>query len=192
MPSRSPSWAMAHTLCLMMLVWICLLQPALAAAQSMQHEEVIARQAPPPPSTNNGTGTHLLCSPFGACEPCPPDAMNEPFCQPFGNRRLMHCTNTTFVPAPAPGQSTESNATPPSHLTTLHPAGEVLAWESCGRIVAKERGDFYEFVACNVVFALIALGVLFFRSRRMQVNQARQLAARIGLIRGEGGRVMRQ
>lgn len=69
--------------------------------------------------------------------------------------------------------------------------GELPAWESCGRIVSKERADFYEFVACNVAFALIALGVLFFRSRRMQVNQARQLAARIGLIRGDGGRVFR-
>ncbi|KJA18751.1 hypothetical protein HYPSUDRAFT_916440 [Hypholoma sublateritium FD-334 SS-4] len=112
--------------------------------------------------------------------------MNEPFCRPFGNRRLMHCINTTFTPAHPPDGDSATGK-----LTTLHPDRETPAWESCGRIVGKERADFYEFVACNVVFALIALGVLFFRSRRMQLNQARQLAARIGLIRGDIGRVIR-
>lgn len=51
----------------------------------------------------------------------------------------------------------------------------------------RERADFYEFVACNVVFALISLCILFLRSRRLQLMQARQLAVRIGLIRADGG-----
>ena len=68
-----------------------------------------------------------------------------------------------------------------------------MAWESCGRIVEKERADFYEFVAVNAVFAAIALFVVFFRSRRLQMMHARQLAVRIGLIRGDGngGRLLR-
>ncbi len=98
----------------------------------------------------------------------------------------MHCINTTFIPTHPPDSDSASGK-----LTTLHPESETPAWESCGRIVGKERADFYEFVACNVVFALIALTVLFFRSKRMQLDQARQLAARIGLIRGDVGRVIR-
>ncbi|KAF8970148.1 hypothetical protein BDZ97DRAFT_1652691 [Flammula alnicola] len=174
----------------MILTWISLLQPVVAVRSV--NEGYISRQPPPPKNKDNDTGSHLLCTPFGACEPCPPEAMSEPFCQPFGNRRLMHCINSTFIPASPPHRPPMKSDNPPTnHLTTLHPEGEIPAWESCGRIVSKERADFYEFVACNVVFAIIALGVLFFRSRRMQMNQARQLAARIGLIRGEGGRVVR-
>lgn len=120
--------------------------------------------------------------------------MDEPFCQPFGNRRLMHCINGTFLRDPPQDTNPPPNeqSRRPSSASTLYPEGDLPAWESCGRIVPKERADFYEFVACNVAFAILALGVLFFRSRRMQVNQARQLAARIGLIRGEGGRIFRR
>lgn len=52
---------------------------------------------------------------------------NQPFCQPFGNRRLLHCK-------------------PSSHDTKAKQAGEVPAWEACGKVVAKERQDFWEFV----------------------------------------------
>jgi hypothetical protein len=110
----------------------------------------------------------------------------------------VHCVNAT---------ESHTTSAPPSHLTAVHheahdtnpppehdspehPAREILAWESCGRIVPKERADFYEFMACNLVFAILSLGVLFFRSRRLQMMQARQLAARIGLFR-EDGRVTR-
>lgn len=101
----------------------------------------------------------------------------------------MHCVNVTDHDSSSPGhpQSDPHNPhSPPSHDSQIHPAGEVLAWESCGRIVERERADFYEFVAVNVVFAIIAMGVLFFRSRRLELMQARQLAARIGLIRDDG------
>ena len=106
--------------------------------------------------------------------------MNQPFCQPFGNRRLMHCINSTS-PEHTPTKG------PIDHPNSPHPEGEILAWESCGRIPSNERADFYEFVACNVVFALISLCILFLRSRRLQLMQARQLAVRIGLIRDDGG-----
>ncbi|KAJ7512507.1 hypothetical protein B0H11DRAFT_1788644 [Mycena galericulata] len=117
----------------------------------------------------------LLCSPFGVCEPCPDDALNEPFCQPFGSRRLMHCVNAT-APPPVPLQDS-----PQAHSHE----GETLAWAACGRILAQERADFLEFVACNLLFAAVALFGVFSRSRRMRALQARQLAARIGLGRQE-------
>jgi hypothetical protein len=93
--------------------------------------------------------------------------MQEPFCQPFGNRRLLHCV----PPPPAPG----TPSTPPG--------AEIPAWESCGRIPTVERYDFFEFVACNVALAAVALGVLFVRSKRVQALQAGRLAARIGFGR---------
>lgn len=82
--------------------------------------------------------------------------------------------NSPFHPA-----ADTSQADPPLQ-------GENLAWESCGRIVSQERADFWEFVACNVFFAVFFLFILFARSKRLQALQARQLAARIGLIRGGG------
>jgi hypothetical protein len=66
---------------------------------------------------------------------------------------------------------------------TPHHQGEIVAWESCGRIVQQERADFWEFVACNALFSVAALVVLFLRSKRMKALQARQLAVRIGLVR---------
>ena len=53
--------------------------------------------------------------------------------------------------------------------------------------MTKERGDFYEFIACNLGIALLAVGVVFVRSKRLQAMQARQLAARIGLVRPTPG-----
>ncbi|EKM56509.1 uncharacterized protein PHACADRAFT_92789, partial [Phanerochaete carnosa HHB-10118-sp] len=145
----------------------------------------------------------LICVPFGTCEPCPESALHQPFCQPFGNRRLMHCIS-------APSSSPNSNAHPPQqdsrppsysqHDSTqpppplhdhapfdAHRGGETPAWESCGRIVPKERGDFYEFLACNLGIALVAIGAVFVRSKRLQAMHARQLAVRIGLVRPTPG-----
>jgi hypothetical protein len=61
--------------------------------------------------------------------------------------------------------------------------GEIPAWESCGRIPAVERYDFFEFIACNLALAALALGVLMVRARKAQQMQAGRLAARIGLGR---------
>ncbi|KAJ7201707.1 hypothetical protein GGX14DRAFT_464766, partial [Mycena pura] len=122
----------------------------------------------------------LLCTPSGECEPCPDDLIHEPFCQPFGSRRLMHCANGTAPIAIHTGRPPildDRADTPHSH------AGETLTWAACGRIVAQERADFVEFVACNVLFAALALFGVLTRARRMRLRQARQLAARIGLGR---------
>ncbi|KAF7334278.1 hypothetical protein MSAN_02389400 [Mycena sanguinolenta] len=139
---------------------------------------------------HNELPTDLICTPAGDCEPCPADYLQEPFCQPFGSRRLMHCANGTAPPIP------EHTAWPPildnRDTTTSIPraaeqphshTGETLAWAACGRIVRQERADFFEFVACNLLFAAFALFGVLTRSRRLRAIQARQLAARIGLGR---------
>ncbi|CAL1708885.1 unnamed protein product [Somion occarium] len=138
-------------------------------------------QHPQTGGVHNDT-TQLVCVPFGTCEPCPEDALHEPFCQPFGNRRLMHC-----YPASSPPPDSHSHPSNISHEPGSSHQGETPGWESCGRIVEKERADFYEFFACNLVIAAIAVFVVFARSRRLQAMQARQLAARIGLTRGTPG-----
>ncbi|KAF7306458.1 Pleiotropic drug resistance ABC transporter protein [Mycena indigotica] len=141
--------------------------------------------------------TGQLCTPAGECAACPPDLRKEPFCQPFGTRRLMHCANGT---APVPiSHSSSSNPFNFGHAPQLNDRafwssqteqapghsheGETLAWAPCGRSVAQERADFLEFVACNVIFAAVAVFGVVTRARRMQLMQARTLAARIGLGR---------
>ncbi|KAJ7636986.1 hypothetical protein FB45DRAFT_907951 [Roridomyces roridus] len=109
----------------------------------------------------------IVCTPFGPCEQCPADLLSEPFCQPFGTRRIMHCINTT------------SSAIDPPPIQAPH----TQAWAACGRVVTQERGDFLEFVGCNLLFAAVALFGVYSRSRRMRALQARQLAARISQIR---------
>ncbi|KAJ4468876.1 hypothetical protein J3R30DRAFT_1616826 [Lentinula aciculospora] len=161
----------------------------------------------------NGTHQELICIPFGECEPCPSDELDRPFCQPFGNRRLMHCHNASSSsyssssyyegsrislrpripppdrqhnPNPDSNSNHASSPRPPSRPSNK--IGETPAWESCGRIISRERADFYEFIACNVIFAIGALLVVYIRSRRLHALHARQLAARIGLIRNGGAR----
>ncbi|KAJ3793735.1 hypothetical protein GGU11DRAFT_691179, partial [Lentinula aff. detonsa] len=137
----------------------------------------------------NGTHQELICIPFGECEPCPLDELDKPFCQPFGNRRLMHCHNASFQSS----SYYDGSYRPPHHDSNsphrpLDKIGETPAWESCGRIISRERADFYEFMACNVLFAIGAILVVYIRSRRLHALHARQLAARIGLIRNGGAR----
>ncbi|KAJ3729856.1 hypothetical protein C8R42DRAFT_716112 [Lentinula raphanica] len=163
----------------------------------------------------NGTHQELICIPFGECEPCPPDELDKPFCQPFGNRRLMHCHNASTssfstssyheisdsplrprIPPPNRQHNSNSNPNPGSDHDSgsnsphrpLNKIGETPAWESCGRIISRERADFYEFIGCNVLFAIGAILVVYVRSRRLHALHARQLAARIGLIRNRTAR----
>jgi len=157
-------------------------------------------------SSRLANDTESICRPFGECEPCPQEVLREPFCQPFGNRRLLHCLPPSSLPDSTqpdtnPRQRPDSldrpisvDHPPGSHAVDdnshhQHPGGnllqgETVAWESCGRIVVQERADFWEFVACNVIFVCIALMLVFVRSKRMNTMHARQLAARIGLGRG--------
>ncbi|ODN79659.1 hypothetical protein L202_03597 [Cryptococcus amylolentus CBS 6039] len=111
----------------------------------------------------------LVCRPFGECSPCPKDELDQAFCFPFGNRRLLHClpSNSSSASASDGGQQ-----------------GEVPAWEACGKVVKKERQDFYEFVTTNVLFLVFALVILWGRTSALAAQQYRQLAARIGIPAG--------
>ncbi|SJL16177.1 uncharacterized protein ARMOST_19696 [Armillaria ostoyae] len=106
----------------------------------------VSGQDPPPSTPGNSSQPHMICQPFGVCEPCPSAALSQPFCQPFGNRRLMHCTEANTSP----------EGTPPNTGTT--PEGEHLVWEPCGRIVGKERADFYEFIPAATAHSCSAAG----------------------------------
>ncbi|KGB75152.1 hypothetical protein I307_04201 [Cryptococcus deuterogattii 99/473] len=107
----------------------------------------------------------LTCRPFGECSPCPKDELDQAFCLPFGNRRLLHC-----IPAYA--------------NTSMSQQGEVPAWEACGKVVKKETQDFYEFVTANLLFLIVALTILWARTSALAAEQYRQLAARIGIPGG--------
>jgi hypothetical protein len=100
----------------------------------------------------------------------------------------MHCTlDDDSAVSPTTSSSQQIDDHPPHSRIK----GEIPAWQSCGRIVSKERSDYFEFILCNILFAAGALVLLFTRSRRVEVLHARQLAARIGLVRGGGGVLVR-
>ncbi|CAK9780972.1 hypothetical protein CC85DRAFT_307645 [Cutaneotrichosporon oleaginosum] len=101
------------------------------------------------------------CTPFGVCEACPEDERHQPFCQPFGNRRLLHCKK-------AGGE--DKGVTP--------------AWEACGKVIKKEQRDFYEFVTANVLLLMVCLTIFAVRTSALATQQYRQLAARIGIPSG--------
>lgn len=106
--------------------------------------------------------------------------LKEPFCQPFGNRQLMHCTSSSPLTPSSP------NAPSPDTPIELDKAGNpvtglVPAWASCGRIPARERADFWEFVGCNAFIAACALGAVIVRGRKISALATRELAARIGV-----------
>ncbi|WVR04657.1 hypothetical protein IAU60_001668 [Kwoniella sp. DSM 27419] len=107
----------------------------------------------------------LVCRPFGECEPCPDDELDQPFCFPFGNRRLLHCIPASMADGASKGE----------HV------GEVPAWESCGKVIKKERQDFWEFVTANLLFLIVAMTILWARTSALATAQYRQLAARIGI-----------
>ncbi|WVN89406.1 uncharacterized protein L203_104629 [Cryptococcus depauperatus CBS 7841] len=111
-----------------------------------------------------------VCKPFGECSPCPKDELDQAYCIPFGNRRLLHC-----IPA---------NTT---HSSTVE-QGEIPAWEACGKVIKKERQDFYEFVTANIFFLIFALAILWARTSALAAKQYKQLAARIGIPGGGWGR----
>ncbi|ORY31028.1 hypothetical protein BCR39DRAFT_593552 [Naematelia encephala] len=118
----------------------------------------------------------LVCRPFGECEPCPHNELDQPFCLPFGNRRLLHC-----LPA---DQAHDVLSGYESADDRKQPKGEVPAWEACGKVIVTERRDFYEFVTANLLFLIVALTILWARSSALAAAQYRQLAARIGIPSG--------
>ncbi|GAA5824480.1 hypothetical protein JCM11251_000440 [Rhodosporidiobolus azoricus] len=56
---------------------------------------------------------------------------------------------------------------------------KVQAWEACPKVLKQEKEDFFEYVLCNVFFALLSLSVLVYRQRTLALRQFGRLAARI-------------
>jgi len=129
------------------------------------------------PQSNGTLDTDVVCHPLGPCEPCPNDVMEEPYCQPFGNRRLVNCIPRHIHDNLSSPDSQSSSSVHPGQ----NPDMPLPAYESCGRVTAVERADFFEFVLTNVIFAALALVGVLLRGERMRAVQARRLAARIGV-----------
>ncbi|KAK1921614.1 hypothetical protein DB88DRAFT_498582 [Papiliotrema laurentii] len=153
-----------------MLIWL-FLSPVIATNTSTIHVLSLSSRQTRPEYVPH-LAADLVCRPFGECEPCPSDELDQPFCLPFGNRRLLHCLPASKLP-----QAGEEGS-------TKQPTGEVPAWESCGRVIRQEREDFWEFVTANLLFLIVALTILWARSSALAAAQYRQLAARIGIPGG--------
>ncbi|TFK61905.1 hypothetical protein BDN72DRAFT_419355 [Pluteus cervinus] len=198
----------------LILLCSCICPPIILVQATRHHPHLHNELQATIPRKSNETTQNLICRPFGECQPCPGDQLEQPYCQPFGNRRQTHCVNDTLSSSTggggvyhhSPSETLKTNSgsvehqqkqqpagggvgsDPLNHPGMEHPESELLAWEACGRLVKQERADFYEFVACNVFFAIIAIFGVLVRSKRMQALQARTLAARIGLTRSTGRR----
>ncbi|KAH7092885.1 hypothetical protein BKA62DRAFT_64255 [Auriculariales sp. MPI-PUGE-AT-0066] len=123
-------------------------------------------------------GPEFNCIQFGVCEKCPPAALHEPYCQPYGSRRLLHCTPRDEPPNNDDHGHIQAPGAAGGHKDN---DGHTPAWESCGRTHAKEREEYWQFVLCNLFFTLLGLVLLFSRSQVVASMQARRLAARIGV-----------
>ncbi|KAJ4465432.1 hypothetical protein C8R41DRAFT_781805, partial [Lentinula lateritia] len=102
----------------------------------------------------------LICFPFGECEPCPPDEVLTFVFLRYNSRRsyynsLINLSTGNTIPV----------RTTPSHPSSRVSAiiGETPAWEFCGRIISRERADWYESIACNVLSAVGAMLVIYIR-----------------------------
>lgn len=83
---------------------------------------------------SEGRGAWLGFAPFNPERTGLMRQLDQPFCFPFGNRRLLHC-----LPADKLHQGGEGG-------DTRQPEGEVPAWESCGKVIRQERQEYQEFV----------------------------------------------
>lgn len=137
---------------------------------------------PPPPGLSSSSVHHdnssVVCRADGLCERCPESSIHEPFCQPYGNRRLIKCLPLT----PENERTLEEAARLAlAGKPVPHSLGETPAWEACGKVIAVERADYWEFVLCNAFFASFSLFVVLARGKQLAALQYRRLAARIGL-----------
>ncbi|GAA5836461.1 hypothetical protein JCM3766R1_001602 [Sporobolomyces carnicolor] len=57
--------------------------------------------------------------------------------------------------------------------------GSVDTFEACPKVVKREQSDYFEFVLCNLFFALAGLAVLLYRQRTLAGRQFGKLVARI-------------
>ncbi|GAA5936410.1 uncharacterized protein JCM15063_001879 [Sporobolomyces koalae] len=71
------------------------------------------------------------------------------------------------------------NADKRRSLDLDHQTDQGLYWEACPRVIKQEQSDYFEFVLCNLFFALAGLSVLLYRQRTLAGRQFGKLAARI-------------
>lgn len=102
------------------------------------------------------------CRSLSACEPCPPQTRNHPFCRPYGNRRLVSCkakssrrnlgevegqtiTRRAGIEVEQAGgalaAAVERAVKPPPPADQ-----EFQGWEACGKVISSETRDYFEFV----------------------------------------------
>lgn len=65
---------------------------------------------------------------------------------PYGNRRLLHCRH--------PNKSSGGESGGGSGSGGGKQEGEIPAWEACGKVVAAERQDFWEFIVSSIPIPL--------------------------------------
>ncbi|TIB72132.1 hypothetical protein E3Q24_01850 [Wallemia mellicola] len=99
------------------------------------------------------------CTIRDSCRPCPEDNINDPVCQPFGNRQLLLCYDTR----------------------TSSKIDSIPAWHSCGRLPTQERNTFLKFVSLNFALTVTATMIVLIRNRQIANAQYDKLAKTIGL-----------
>ncbi|KAG8985786.1 hypothetical protein FRB94_004578 [Tulasnella sp. JGI-2019a] len=124
------------------------------------------------------SASDVICRAEGLCERCPESSIHEPFCQPYGNRRLIKCLPNTAENARLMRQHAHDDG---DESKVTYNLGETPAWEACGKVIVLERADYWEFLMCNFLFASFSMFIVLYRSKQIAALQYRKLAARIGL-----------
>ncbi|PWN23808.1 hypothetical protein BCV69DRAFT_279722 [Microstroma glucosiphilum] len=145
------------------------------------------------------------CRSLSACEPCPPQTRNHPFCRPYGNRRLVSCKanssrrdslesqkqNVTSragvgeeqgISAVAAAMERAVKPPPPADL-------EFQGWEACGKVISSETRDYFEFV---LILILLGLGSLVMLVRRNRELLKLQQSGQTGTGRSTSGAARRR
>ncbi|CAH7685439.1 expressed protein [Phakopsora pachyrhizi] len=151
---------------------------------------------------SNTTSNDYACRPIGPCKPCPIEERSTSPCEIYHNRKRIECfylgskargfkrgTNDNLVDLSS-AKTTVSESQPKKgynnlrldNVPYLEIGSDFSTWEACERVVSKERKDFFEFVTCNVIIAVVSLLVYGFRTKQLVIKQYTKLASRIGIL----------
>jgi len=124
----------------------------------------------------NANGVNVRCFPQTSCQPCRlalDTDVEDKSCEMTGNHFGIRCV---------PAESLDHQRAPsPTEFIT----GEYEVFVSCGKVASVERADYYEFLVCNLAFAVVGILVVFSRTRRIATLQYKNLMARIHRVRDE-------